>query len=102
MKLLGLFTSTDQLDDLAQCNIYIEQAQAAERSAKIWIIPQILNRDLVGRKEAGKVIQGPGIHPRENYQKGPDLKREDSERRDPQPSPQAGRPWPCWQGGHQG
>ena len=79
MKLRGLFTSTDQVDDLAKCNIYIEQAQAAERGPKIGVVPHILNRDLVGGEEARKVVQCPGVHPGENQQKRPNFKGENGE-----------------------
>lgn len=56
MKKLDLFTFLDHLDDFAERNVNVEKPQAADRRPEVWLVPKILQVDLVVREKPGQVV----------------------------------------------
>jgi len=79
LKLLCLFVAADQLNHLAESNIDVQEPQTTEGTPEIGIIPQVLKLNFVRRKQGGKMVQGPRIHPWEYHQESTNLKSEDGE-----------------------
>ncbi len=78
-----MLASADEVDDLAEGDINVQKTQATEGAAEVWVVPDVLDGDLILGEETGDVVEAPGIHPGEDYQEGSDFKGEEGEQHDP-------------------
>ncbi len=70
--------------NLPERNVEVQHTQAADAALQKGVVPKILQVTLDGREKTRQVVQAPGIHPREHYQKRANLEGKEGEAHHPE------------------
>ena len=79
-----MFASPDQVEDLTKGDVYVQEPQTTESAAEVRVVPEVLYGYLVSGKEAGEVVETPGVHPGDHDKEGADFDGEDGKEQGPQ------------------